>query len=261
MKKIFPLAVIMTSVAMLSACAADSDIDKEGKIRWKQDQQMVLVLSSDWNANQGVLLQFEYQHHQWVHMGQSFTVSLGKNGTVWGIGGRHPINQRILKAEGDMRSPAGIFTIGTSFGYANRINSHYPYKALDKDDYCIDNSQSSYYNQIVNLQKISFNPSQDSTEPMRRDLHLNGDQLYKLGLVLNYNPKNIPGAGSCIFVHLRKNSNATTAGCTSMDEQNMHQLIGWLNAKKKPVFVLLPIEAYQQKQQEWNLPKVIFSSH
>lgn len=249
--------MVVASMTMLSACATNAD--QETKIQWKPNQQMVLVLSSGWNANQGILLQFEYQHHQWVHQGQSFTVSLGKNGAVWGVEGNYPVNKDIiLKTEGDMRSPAGIFKIGTSFGYANMINRHYPYKTLDKDDYCIDNSQSPYYNQIVNLQKTPFNPSQDSTEPMRRDLHLKGDQLYKLGLVLNYNPKNIPKAGSCIFVHLRKDSHATTAGCTAMDEQNMRQLLGWLNIKKNPVFVLLPTEAYQQKQKEWDLPKIAF---
>lgn len=256
MKKFTYLFAIATSVVGLSACTMTPE--QKNQIQWKNNQQMVLVLSSGWNANQGILLQFEYHRHQWVHIGHSFSVSLGKNGAAWGAG-LHPLmKQRFMKTEGDMRSPAGIFNIGVSFGYADKINSAYPYQALTKDDYCIDNSQSPYYNQIVSRQKVSFNLPQDSSEPMRRDIHLKGDQLYKLGFVLNYNPKNTPKAGSCIFVHLRKENNATTAGCTSMDEQNMQQLLSWLNAKKDPVFVLLPIEAYQQKQKEWNLPKVTF---
>lgn len=257
MNKNIYLFTIAASIVALSACTMTPD--QTMRVRWKNKQQMVLVLSSDWNANQGVLLQFERNKHQWVHMEQPFNVSLGKNGIAWGQG-MHPLmTQGLLKTEGDMRSPAGIFSIGTSFGYANKVNSNYPYQALTKDDYCIDNSQSPYYNQIVNRQKVSINFPLDSSEPMRRDIYFNGDQLYKLGFVLKYNPQNIPKAGSCIFVHLRKEPNATTAGCTSMDEQSMQKLLGWLNEKQNPVFVLLPMKAYQQKQKEWGLPKVVFA--
>lgn len=254
MKNNIHLLAFIGCVLTLSACTINPS--KKTMVQWKENQQLILVLSADWNTNQGVLLQFEYKDYQWIHKGQSFNVSLGKNGAAWGMGIHPFVSQEIVKTEGDMRSPAGIFEIGSSFGYAKNINSSYPYQALTKDDYCIDNSLSPYYNHIVNHQQTTFSLPQDSTEPMRRDIHLNGDQLYKLGFVLNYNPKNIPKAGSCIFVHLRKDSYATTAGCTSMDEVNMRALLNWLNIKLNPVFVLLPLEAYEQKQKEWNLPKI-----
>ncbi|CAI3925966.1 L,D-transpeptidase [Commensalibacter papalotli (ex Botero et al. 2024)] len=254
MKNYLHLLTVSFCVLMLSACTMTPR--QNAIVQWKKNQQMILVLSSDWNSNQGVLLQFEYKHSRWIHIGQSFNVSLGKNGAAWGIGLHPYVSQGIVKTEGDMRSPTGIFKIGSSFGYAKNVDRSYPYQALTKDDYCIDNSLSPYYNQIVNHQKVLFSLPQDSTEPMRRDIHYNGDQLYKLGFVLNYNPNNIPNAGSCIFVHLRKDRYATTAGCTSMDEVHMRALLSWLNSERNPVFVLLPLEAYEQKHKEWNLPNI-----
>ncbi|MDI2113612.1 L,D-transpeptidase family protein [Commensalibacter nepenthis] len=217
---------------------------------------MILVLSEDWDADHGMLFRFQYRHHHWVSVGNPFTVSLGKNGVAWGAGMPVSVNHKLIKTEGDMRSPVGFYQIGESFGYALKPNFSYPYKALTKDDYCIDNSQSVYYNQIVNHQKLTFDPVKDSSEPMRRDLHFDGDQLYKLGFVLNYNPQNIPKAGSCIFVHLRTQKNITTAGCTSMDEQNMREILGWLNKDNNPVFVLFPKEVYQQNKIKWDLPRI-----
>lgn len=257
-KRFLCLFTTIVGVTALSACAVSDK--KKSEISWKQNQQMVLVLSSDWNANQGVLLRFQYTNQQWMPIGTSFPVSLGKNGAAWGEGIIHPsVHDGVMKKEGDMRSPAGIFQIGYSFGYAKRLNSSYPYRALTKDDYCIDNSQSPYYNQIIDHQQISFDIAKDSTEPMRRDIHLNGDQLYKLGFVLDYNPQNTPKLGSCIFVHLRTQNNATTAGCTSMGEENMQQILIWLKQKYHPVFVLLPIEGYQQQKERWNLPHLRIS--
>lgn len=246
---------LFTAIMGVSACAMPDK--KKTEISWNQNQQMILVLSSDWNANQGVLLRFQYKNHQWMPIGTSFPVSLGKNGAAWGEGIIHlSMHDGIMKKEGDMRSPAGIFQIGYSFGYAQRLNFNYPYKALTKGDYCIDNSQSPYYNQIIDRQQISFDIAKDSTEPMRRDIHLNGDQLYKLGFVLDYNPQNTPKLGSCIFVHLRTQINATTAGCTSMEEENMRKILSWLEPRYHPVFVLLPTQAYWKQKQIWNLPRV-----
>lgn len=250
------LSTAILGVTVLSACAVQDK--RESEISWKQNQQMILVLSSDWNANQGVLLRFQYKNHQWIPIGTSFPVSLGKNGAAWGEGIISPlVHDGIIKKEGDMRSPAGIFQVGYSFGYAQKFNdASYPYKAFTKDDYCIDNSQSPYYNQVVDHQQISFDITKDSTEPMRRDIYLNGDQLYKLGFVLGYNPKNTPKLGSCIFVHLRTQSNATTAGCTSMEEGNMKKILSWLKQQYHPVFVLLPMKAYQQQKEIWDLPNI-----
>jgi len=62
--------------------------------------------------------------------------------------------------------------------------------------------------------------------------------------------------GSCIFAHLWKAPGETTAGCTAMAPASMDALLGWLDARRKPVFVLLPKAQYAALKHEWKLPEV-----
>jgi D-alanyl-D-alanine dipeptidase len=42
------------------------------------------------------------------------------------------------------------------------------------------------------------------------------------------------GAGSCIFIHIKK---IPTAGCTVMRENEMKEIIGWLDVESHPLLV------------------------
>jgi L,D-peptidoglycan transpeptidase YkuD (ErfK/YbiS/YcfS/YnhG family) len=68
--------------------------------------------------------------------------------------------------------------------------------------YCVDVNASPLYNRIVDTRVVGKEAVVGSTEPMRRDIHLNGDQLYKMGFVIEHNSQGTPAAGSCIFAHL-----------------------------------------------------------
>ena len=59
-----------------------------------------------------------------------------------------------------------------------------------------------YYNQIVDADVVGAAAVKGSTEPMRRDIHVHGDQRYREGFVIVSNPDAVPQAGSCIFGHL-----------------------------------------------------------
>jgi L,D-peptidoglycan transpeptidase YkuD (ErfK/YbiS/YcfS/YnhG family) len=123
-------------------------------------------------------------------------------------------------------------------------------------DYCIDVNESPLYNRIVDSRNVGQPAVAQSTEPMRRDLHANGDQRYKLGFVIEHNPKHAATRGSCIFAHLWGSSGQTTAGCTAMDDAAMRGLMAWLDAKKQPVFVLLPQAEYERLKTSWRLPDI-----
>ena len=137
-----------------------------------------------------------------------------------------------------------MFGIGTAFGYAAAETTQWPYAAMSENDYCIDVDGSPLYNRIVDASKVGSAAVAGSTEPMRRDLHSGGDQAYKLGFVVEHNPRGTAGAGSCIFAHLWKSSDSTTAGCTAMAEPVMQALVAWLRPQDHPVFVLLPQKEY-----------------
>ena len=125
---------------------------------------------------------------------------------------------------------------------------------MRESSYCIDVSGSPLYNRIVDAKVVGAEAVKGSTEPMRRDLHADGDQRYKLGFVIEHNPAAVSQAGSCIFAHLWRAPGEPTAGCTAMDEQVMRDLLGWLRDDRRPIFVLLPRAEFTRLEADWDLP-------
>ncbi len=219
-------------------------------------EQLVVVTVSDWQAPNGQLQGFARVDGKWLAVVRPFPVTVGKNGSAWGLGAHSTQTIGPQKVEGDGKAPAGIFSIGTSFGYAPMFSTKLGYQAMTDTDWCVDVNESPLYNQIVSTRLVGIQAVEGSTEPMRRDLHLNGDQVYQKGFVIAHNRNNIPKAGSCIFAHLWRAPGNPTAGCTAMSSADMDALLQWLDASKNPHFVLLPIEQYQQLQKSWQLPKL-----
>lgn len=249
-------ALPLSGMLVLAACA--SGPQPAPVTAWSNAEQLVLVTTADWNATQGRMRRFERNGEGWREVGIAAPITVGRNGSAWGIGlhpsqSGGPQDNGPEKREGDGRAPAGVFAIGTVFGYADAATAM-PYQAMTASDYCIDVNASPLYNRIVDAGVVGADAVKDSTEPMRRDLHAGGDQRYKLGFVIDHNPQNVPGSGSCIFAHLWKAPGEPTAGCTAMAEPAMQQLLAWLRPERHPVFVLLPVAEYQRLHRDWRLP-------
>lgn len=247
---------LMIAACML-ALAACASMQATGESRaWADAEQLVVVVTADWNAPNGELRRYERSGDSaaWREVGGAAPVTVGRAGSAWGIG-LHPAQPSgPQKREGDGRAPAGVFALGTAFGYANGVATALPYRAMSGSDYCIDVPASPLYNRIVDAREVGENAVAGSTEPMRRDLHADGDQRYRLGFVIEHNPNAQPGAGSCIFAHLWKAPGEPTAGCTAMADGVMEQLAGWLDPRRRPVFVLLPQSEYRRLHLSWTLP-------
>ena len=222
---------------------------------WADARQLVLVTIPDWDSRQGTLRSYERDGGRWLPAAAAAPVVIGRSGAAWGIG-LHPQQPGPRKREGDGRSPAGVFELGTAFGYAASARTALPYAAMDADDWCIDVDGSPLYNRIVDAREVGADAVAGSTEPMRRDLHADGDRRYELGFVIEHNPRAEPGAGSCIFAHLWKTADSGTAGCTAMAEPAMRNLLAWLDAERHPVFVLLPESEYARLRANWSLPRL-----
>lgn len=222
---------------------------------WTQAEQMVAVVTADWNATTGELRRYERERGgAWREVGRAAPVTVGHAGSAWGLG-LHPAQaDGPVKHEGDGRAPAGVFTIGPAFGYAASAQTALPYRAMDAGDFCIDVPASPLYNRIVDADEAGAAAVEGSTEPMRRDLHADGDQRYRLGFVVEHNPQARPGAGSCIFAHLWKAPGVPTAGCTAMPDEAMTKVLAWLDPRRGPVFVLLPAQEYRRLRASWDLP-------
>lgn len=242
------LAAAWAVAAIGSAMAAGGAPD------WKASRQMVLVITPGWNADHGVLRAFERTENGWRPVVDAQNVTVGKSGAAWGLGLNEPQPDGPQKREGDGRAAAGVYRVGEVFGYAASADTRMPYAAMTDTDWCVDVDRSPYYNQIVDAKKVGGKAVEGASEPMRRDLHLNGDQRYKIGFVIEHNAHGKPGGGSCIFAHLWASPTDATAGCTAMPEPVMRRLLAWMKPEDQPVFVLLPQSEYTRLRSSWHLP-------
>ena len=77
---------------------------------------------------------------------------------------------------------------------------------------------------------------------------------YRWGAVVAHNLDQVPGAGSCIFLHVWEGAGVPTAGCTAMPEAEMLRLVRWLDRNKNPLLVQLPAAEYRRLRDAWKLP-------
>lgn len=217
-----------------------------------QPRQMVLVVTPDWQAVNGQLQRYELDDQTWRPVGQKINVVVGRNGLGWGAG-LHPMPEvGPQKHEGDGRSCAGVFALRYAFGYAppEKVPGiKIPYVQCTTNLECVDDTNSSHYNQLVDRATVP-NPDWRSSEKM---LMKNGQ--YRLGIVVEHNTSPpVPGGGSCIFLHIWLGPGIGTAGCTAMREGDIETLVAWIDATASPVLVQLPEPEYQRLKKPWRLP-------
>jgi L,D-peptidoglycan transpeptidase YkuD (ErfK/YbiS/YcfS/YnhG family) len=192
-------------------------------------QQILLVIADDFNTSKAKLSCFEGDKK----VCSDIKVNLGKNGLGWGIGTKtipHAADEP-LKYEGDKKAPAGIFALKDVFGYAHSpLSRRLPYLYASKNLICVDDTSSPFYNQI-----IEANGDEKSFEHMRRS-----DNQYKFGITVAHNPHAQIKRGSCIFVHIQKESGHPTVGCTSMQAKDLQKIIRWLDREKNPILIQIP---------------------
>lgn len=217
-------------------------------------RQCIVVLANSWTSTTGVLRAFERDgaNGVWQERGRGVAVVLGKKGLGQGQG-MVPLDFKgaSKKREGDNRAPAGIFRLPAAFGYAPKTSARWiklPYLASSAETEGVDDPHSRYYNKVVDRSKVA-QVDWRSSEKMRRD-----DILYKWGVLVAHNPAAIPGAGSCIFLHIWRNPSAATVGCTAMPESDLVRLLRWLDPERHPVLVQMPRAAYPAVETKYGLP-------
>lgn len=151
-------------------------------------------------------------------------------GPVGAVVGRNGFAPEGSKREGDGKTPAGIFRLGTVFGYETSMNTGMAYRQATADDVWVDDPASPDYNRWVRRGATTAK----SFENMRR-----ADDLYRCGVVVEYNRDPVvPGHGSAIFVHIWKGEGIATSGCVAMAEDDLLAVIGRLDPALHPVIVM-----------------------
>jgi len=246
-RRLLPMLSVVLAAAPFAAAATVATSLHDAR-------QLLVVTTPSWDTPSGRLQAYQRSERGWEPQGAAFTVALGRDGSAWGIG-LHPAQaEGPQKHEGDGRSPAGVFTLGEAFGYAAHIDSRMPYRPMLESNYCMDVPGSPLYNRIVDAGVVGSEAVEGSSEPMRLDLHNDGDRRYREGFVIQHNPRAQPGQGSCIFAHLWRQAGEATAGCTAMQPEHMGTLLAWLDPAAHPLFVLLPEAEYARLRENWGLP-------
>jgi len=193
-------------------------------------RRVVLVTAESVNTSLARLQRFERDAttQPWRSLGLPEDAVIGRNGMAWA-----PLFRSFartgepVKIEGDKRAPAGFFRIGRSFGFAP---SERPgYLQIKEGTVCIDDLESAAYNSITTRDKIGA--------------FVHGENMsrvpaYKNGLLIDYPTDRRHRAGSCIFIHIRTPSAASTAGCVAVPEQQVLALQDF--AEPGAVIAILP---------------------
>ena len=220
-----------------------------------KSEQLMVVLTNGWDSLQGNIYCFEKSHGKWVFK-FSNRVVVGSKGMGIGDGVvQVQLDNAPIKQEGDLKSPAGIFSIGKAFGYAGRKDAAWiknPYIKATDTLICVDDSHSIYYNRLVNNNASIIDWK--SHEEMHRK-----DDDYKWGLFINHNADHpIAGKGSCIFMHIWESDHTGTSGCTAMEEKNLLRILYWINSKKHPLLVQITKSNYKALASLYRLPNIYF---
>jgi L,D-peptidoglycan transpeptidase YkuD (ErfK/YbiS/YcfS/YnhG family) len=230
---------------------------------------MIVVVTPNWNTVQGRLVRFERadEHGSWHSVSDPISIVVGSKGMGWGLGliaVSQPgvrVEGEPIKIEGDGKSPAGVFALGTAFGDASQPmrGLKLPYLVLTPSIECVDDASSKNYNHIVDRSRVALD--WNSSEHMR-----DVGEAYRWGIVIDHNstvpgqstPR--PGGGSCVFLHISQSLDHGTAGCTAMKRDNLESLLLWLDPARGPLLVQMPESVYQRLVVPWSLPRLTASA-
>ncbi|WP_224981560.1 M15 family metallopeptidase [Geomonas agri] len=218
--------IVLVTLAVAAGCSYNRELPRrvseslDGIARNSRSGQFLYVDPGTPGQPQATLYPVRRSLLGWELALPAVPVNLGRNGVA------PPFEKR----EGDGRTPAGIFGLRTAFGYPPGLPGAFPYRQVDRQDLWVDDSQSPDYNRWVRRGESRASSFEDLLRP---------DPLYKYALVLEYNTEPVVrDLGSAIFIHVERGHDSATAGCVSLPEQDLVQLIDWLDPEQRPQVVI-----------------------
>ena len=233
------------------------DLDGTAEAALSGASHLVSVVTPSWGDPDAQIALFARDGGAWALALGPWPAEVGYSGLSWGRGlTLPPAAAANVKAEGDGTAPAGIFRLGTVMGYDAQPPDGLalPYRQSTAQTICVDDPASSHYNKIVDTGEVAADWS--SHEEMLRT-----DDLYSLLALVDHNgladgETSIPGAGSCIFMHLWSGPGSPTVGCTALDGAELLELFLALDALDDTLLIQLPRAEYDAAVDAWGLPQL-----
>lgn len=167
--------------------------------------ELITVTSTD--VNKAILEMFRIDDGQCIKVLES-EAFVGRNGSTKD------------KHEGDGKTPVGRFNLGIAFGMHDaeelNISKDLKYIKINKNLYWVDDINSKFYNQLVDISKVK--KDWESAEHL-----IEYPKQYEYAIEIKANPDNIPGKGSAIFLHC--SVERPTAGCVAIDKMKMFKIL------------------------------------
>jgi L,D-peptidoglycan transpeptidase YkuD (ErfK/YbiS/YcfS/YnhG family) len=251
--KILFLALLVVPIAAIAQVKRPEP--QPAKPSFSTSLQAIVVTTADWPSVQGTARLYERKNARaaWKQVGAELPVVVGRGGLgLDGSGQWREDAEAPHKKEGDGRSPAGIIPLAYAFGRPQKAaGTKLQYRRLAESTECVDDVNSTHYNRIVDRYQVG-NFDWNSSEKMLEV----GDQ-YDLGVFVAYNSyPAVRGNGSCIFLHVWKDAETGTSGCTAMSHENIEKVLKWLDPAKNPHLIQLPTQVYSIYQKQLKLPKL-----
>ncbi len=120
------------------------------------------------------------------------------------------------KAEGDGKTPSGVYTLGQAFGVASDPGCTRSYLKVNSNYYWVDDSTSRYYNQLVDASQTGI--AWNSAEHL-----IDYTNAYRYAIAIDYNTSCTPYKGSAIFLHC--STGGSTSGCVAVSESTMIRIL------------------------------------
>lgn len=121
------------------------------------------------------------------------------------------------KKEGDGKTPRGTYKLGKTFGINENPGTHLAYIQIDKNYYWVDDSNSQYYNKMINIKNTKKDwKSAEHLIEYRKE--------YEYAIEIMYNEDGIRGKGSAIFLHCIGDKEYT-GGCIAIKKEYLIKII------------------------------------
>jgi D-alanyl-D-alanine dipeptidase len=224
-------ATALLLLAALPSLALSANEDACPSIVAGADRVM-LAVAPTMSSVSGSARLFERNEDGWRATGDLFPIVFGRNGIGWsfdqaGLAASSGGPSTPRKAEGDGRTPAGVFQAGSPFGFGElELDS---YIEIVPGTVCVDDLDSELYNQVFTLQRV---PERLSHEKMSKV------PLYRRGLIIKNATSRVAKGGSCIFLHVWRGPRQGTAGCVAAAQQDVERAQALFSGQSSAIVIL-----------------------